>query len=320
MNCRVTTATGQTLFNTNDAAQFGNVVIGEGKLEFRTDRPPANQPNGNCSVSLGWWTPKSGASIPIGAVLTTAKSNSSADTSTTSASFGPVIETVVETSDWQRGYDLDTGRMMEAGSQRQHSGADLVVAQTTTGTGGLYFVGTRAEHFPDGEARWNMAAWIVATNLALIPAQIDAFTNADGFSHTAALMPKDSSHPETYLFRTLQGGMGVLQITGFTGIPRPTAGYTNALDSFVPADVLEAYAAAVRGLDELHKRERELLLRYTENHPLVVAARHNIVELQKKRTDIEHTHPGVVLGRPSASGVKIRYKLVQSGGNTEVKQ
>ncbi len=135
-------------------------------------------------------------------------------------SFGPVIEAVVETNNGQQGYDLDTGRVVKAGTRRQHSGADLVAYQTKLGPDCLAFVGTRAEHFPDGEARWNMAAWIVATNLATIPAAPDAFTNSFGYSWKPALMPEDPAHPETYLFQTLGGGMGVLQILGTNANPR----------------------------------------------------------------------------------------------------
>jgi hypothetical protein len=65
-----------------------------------------------------------------------------------------------------------------------------------------------------------MAAWIVATNLATIPAAPDAFTNSSGYSWKPALMPNDPAHPETYLFQTLRGGMGVLQILGTNTSPR----------------------------------------------------------------------------------------------------
>ncbi len=140
------------------------------------------------------------------------------------ATFGPVIERVLEPSDDKQGYDLDTGRDMAIGDA-SHPGADLVVRLTTAGSPSLFFVGTRAEHFPDGEARWNMAGWIVATNLAIIPESPEAFTNAYGLSWYQALMPRPSSQPgnnqlETYEFQTREGGTGILQITGFTENPR----------------------------------------------------------------------------------------------------
>ena len=54
-------------------------------------------------------------------------------------SFGPVIETVVEPSDDQRGYDLDTGRVMPVGDPSR-PGADVVVSQSGTGELFLFFI------------------------------------------------------------------------------------------------------------------------------------------------------------------------------------
>ena len=84
----------------------------------------------------------------------------------------------------------------------------------------LAFVGTRAEHFQDGGVRWNAAAWVIATNLAIIPVSPDAFTNANGLSWKSAKPPNDPAHPESYEFQTIQGTMGVLQILGTNANPR----------------------------------------------------------------------------------------------------
>ncbi len=91
----------------------------------------------------------------------------------------------------------------------EHPGANLVVRQTSEGSLAMFFVGTRAELFPDGEARWNMAGWIVATNLAIIPESPDAFTNVYGLSWHQAQVPAPSTDPEnyqpdTYEFQTLE--------------------------------------------------------------------------------------------------------------------
>src|ERR1017187_879932 len=50
LNCRVITAFGQTLRNITGATNLGDVVVNQGDLAFRADRPPDNQPAGNCSV------------------------------------------------------------------------------------------------------------------------------------------------------------------------------------------------------------------------------------------------------------------------------
>jgi hypothetical protein len=73
VNCRVITAFGQTLRNIAGATNLGDVVVNQGDLAFRADRLPDNQPAGNCSVIIGWWTPKSSVSIPIGVILTKTK-------------------------------------------------------------------------------------------------------------------------------------------------------------------------------------------------------------------------------------------------------
>ena len=138
--------------------------------------------------------------------------------------FNPVIETVVESGDGKKGYDLDRARVDYVGNTWD-SRVDLVVRESPDGKTTFYFVGTRAEFMPDGDARWRMASWVLATNLALIPESPEAFTNVYGLSWHAAVIPQPPAHPETYEvetyeFQTREGNMGVLQVMGLTENPR----------------------------------------------------------------------------------------------------
>jgi tRNA A-37 threonylcarbamoyl transferase component Bud32 len=92
LDCRVTTAFGQVLLNKTCATNLGNVVLDQGELAFRLGRPPDNHEDGNCSVTLGWWTPKDGVSIPVGALLTKTTVESSNEIVASASTFGPVIE------------------------------------------------------------------------------------------------------------------------------------------------------------------------------------------------------------------------------------
>ncbi len=92
LNCRVTTAFGQILLNQTGITNLGNVVLDQGELAFRSGRPPDNHEDGYCSVALGWWTPKGGVSIPIGALLTKTTVESSNEIAASASLFGPVIE------------------------------------------------------------------------------------------------------------------------------------------------------------------------------------------------------------------------------------
>jgi Tfp pilus assembly protein PilE len=138
--------------------------------------------------------------------------------------FNPVIETVVESGDVKKGYDLDRARVDYVGNSAD-SRADLAVRESPDGKQTLYFVGTRAELMSDGDARWRMASWVLATNLAIIPESPEAFTNVYGLSWHEAVIPQPSAHPETYEvetyeFQTREGNRGVLQVMGLTENPR----------------------------------------------------------------------------------------------------
>jgi serine/threonine protein kinase len=132
--------------------------------------------------------------------------------------FNPVIQTVVEFGGGDTGYNLDHAKIMDV-MDLSHPGANLVIGRSGNGIDSLCFVGIRAELMPDGDARWHMAAWVLATNLALIPESPDAFTNVFGLSWHEAVMPQSSTHPETYEFQTLEGNTGVLQILGTNASP-----------------------------------------------------------------------------------------------------
>ena len=118
LDCRVTTAFGQILLNKTCATNLGNVVLDQGELAFRLGLPPDNHEDGNCSVTLGWWTPKDGVSIPVGALLTKTTVESSNEVAASAALFGPIIERTLNLGDDKEGptrwwLDLDAGTVVE---------------------------------------------------------------------------------------------------------------------------------------------------------------------------------------------------------------
>jgi uncharacterized protein involved in exopolysaccharide biosynthesis/Mrp family chromosome partitioning ATPase len=86
---------------------------------------------------------------------------------------------------------------------------------------------------------------------------------------------------------------------------------TNSMDASIPADKLDYYATVLAGLNELRKRERELLLKYTEAHPLVTAARESIAQLKQKKSELEKEHPGLALSGGSSAGTDLTVELAK---------
>ena len=89
---------------------------------------------------------------------------------------------------------------------------------------------------------------------------------------------------------------------------------TNSVESpAIPTDKLEAYAMVLTGLDELRKRERELMVvkGYKEAHPLVVSTRDSMKELRKTRADLEQEYPGLTLSENSSAGVDLSVERAQ---------
>ncbi|HMP81274.1 MAG TPA: hypothetical protein PKA41_01050 [Verrucomicrobiota bacterium] len=81
---------------------------------------------------------------------------------------------------------------------------------------------------------------------------------------------------------------------------------TSVADAMIPAEKLEYYANVLAGLNELRKRERELVVQgYKEAHPQVQAIRQSMDELKKAKTELETEHPGLILNEHTAAGTDL---------------
>lgn len=92
--------------------------------------------------------------------------------------------------------------------------------------------------------------------------------------------------------------------------PQP-AGNTNSPPSTIPSDKLDLYANVLAGLDTLRKEERQLILKYTEAHPLVSSRRESIAQLREKKAELEKEYPGLMLSENTSSGVDLSVERAQ---------
>jgi hypothetical protein len=224
--CRVITASGQTLLNITGAPNLGNVVVNQGDLVFRADRPPASQPDGDCSVIIGWWTPKSGVSIPIGVVLTKMKIDSSNEIAPSTSLFGPVIEQVLQGDE---AVDLDSNQLVkslptelnekkfpvETGGIIQN----VVAAFACMRQEGLDIFYSRQDGFFVADMKLkelNPDDWNELGAAQLMEAIRPSATNTSSPTH----LNPGANGQAIYGFQTREGGIGLLQLTGFTDNPR----------------------------------------------------------------------------------------------------
>ena len=72
-------------------------------------------------------------------------------------------------------------------------------------------------------------------------------------------------------------------------------GRTNSAEMLVPADKLSAYSSTTTKLEELDRRQNELLLQYTEDHPVFQNVRGQIEKLARQKADLEQQYPVLAL-------------------------
>ena len=71
------------------------------------------------------------------------------------------------------------------------------------------------------------------------------------------------------------------------------AGQTTGVETYVPADKLTSYSFATTKLEDLKRQQSELLLQYTEAHPLAQNVRDRIEKLTRQKADLEKQYPGL---------------------------
>jgi polysaccharide biosynthesis transport protein len=72
------------------------------------------------------------------------------------------------------------------------------------------------------------------------------------------------------------------------------SGQANGVDTSVPADKLTSYSFATTKLEELKRQQSELLLQYTEAHPLVQNVRDRIEKLTRQKAELEKQYPDLI--------------------------
>jgi biopolymer transport protein ExbD len=152
---------------------------------------------------------------------------------TTNLSFGPVVERVISTEP-PGGYDLDNHRFNAVAAEEiakdpkwsQQISNDLIFLQpdgsNAVATSGLIFVDARPKEV--GASWWQMSAPELLSSpefksMIQETAEQAAVAGANVRWRETRNMTGAEDRP-TYLFKTREDGMGVLQITGFTKDPR----------------------------------------------------------------------------------------------------
>ncbi len=167
----------------------------------------------------------------------------SQDLTRTNPAFGPVMERVVDddVSDRLSGLDLDSGKIFvfplyparatNSETSKHTTGEEFFAANGVDAMGfgtpgssaasGLNCINTTFA-MPVAAIDWdNASAATVLAHAQNLPSAAHPVVDTPEFKKmTVLLWQEDGALPQTYIFRTGAGGMGILQITGFTENPR----------------------------------------------------------------------------------------------------
>jgi hypothetical protein len=143
---------------------------------------------------------------------------------TNTAGFGPVVERMVNLEFGTNcAIDLDSGRLMDGRDDVEEQGADAIgfgddfLTSSNQTASGLYCINetfamtVNATNWDNGSADWvksradKLPFGVKQSELPLVTVMM--------------MCSEDGELPNTYLFKTREGGRGILQITGFTETP-----------------------------------------------------------------------------------------------------
>ena len=231
--------------------------------------------------------------------------------------FGTVMERVLDMKK-PGGIDLDDGKFkdvsqesMSAGAEwSQQAGIDLILLKPTgtnaAETSGLIFVDARPKEV-DAVSWQKPAAELISSfefRIMLKETGEQAASTESKLWWRETRNKRSAEDMPTYVFKTREGGMGILQITGFTENPRSV----KIRYRLVQTQTLVAIPAVEPAdLQETRAKLAELRVNYSEQHHLVQATLARLNELERMSKEEPNSSPELREAKAHLAELRVDY-------------